>query len=66
MKSFETERKIGKAKDTVKSTKQKPTAWKNSLVNSTSYRVLIYKICEKLMKISIKKTNNPIENGVHV
>ena len=66
MKPFETERKIGKAKDTVKSTKQKTTAWKNSLVNSTSNRVLIYKICEELMKVSIKKINNPIENGVHV
>ena len=66
MKPVKTERKILKAKDTVKSTKQKPTAWKNILVNSTSNRVLIHKICEELMKVSIKKINNPIENGVHV
>ena len=61
MKPVETE-KNGKAKDTVKSTKQKPTAWKNSLFNSTSNRRLRSKICEE-MKLSLKKINYPVEIG---
>ena len=53
-----------KAKDTVNKTKQQPTEWEKIFTNPTSDRGLIFKIYKELKKLVIKRTNNPIKNGV--
>ena len=50
-----------KAKDKVNKTKQQP---KKIFTNPTSDRGLISKIYKEHKKLVIKRTNNPIKNGV--
>ena len=53
-----------KAKDTVNKTKRQPTEWEKIFTDPTSDRGLISKIYKELKKFVIKRTNNPIKNGV--
>ena len=53
-----------KAKDMVNKTKWQPTEWEKIFTNPTSNRGLISKINKELKKFVIKRTNNPIKNGV--
>ena len=53
-----------KAKDTVNKTKRQPTELKKIFTNPTLDRGLISKIYKELKKLVIKRTNNPIKNGV--
>ena len=53
-----------KAKDMVNKTKRQPTEWEKIFTNPTSDRGLISKIYKELKKLVIKRTNNPIKNGV--
>ena len=53
-----------KAKDIVNKIKWQPTEWKKIFTNPTSDRGLISKIYKELQKLVIKRTNNPIKNGV--
>ena len=48
-----------KAKDTVNKTEQQTTEWENMLTNSTSDKVLTFKMCRELKKLNIKIPNNP-------
>jgi hypothetical protein len=54
-----------KAKDTVNRTNQQPTDWENILTNPTSDGGLRSNIKE-FKKISSRKSNNPIKNGVQI
>ena len=60
--------RFSKAKDTVIRTKwHQPTEWENIfLTNYTSVRRLISKIPKGSKKLDIKKTNNPIKNGIQI
>ena len=53
-----------KAKDIVNKTKRQPTEWEKIFTNPTSDRGQISKIYKELKKLVIKRTNNPIKNGV--
>ena len=53
-----------KAKDMVNKTKRQPTGWEKIFTNPTSDRGLITKTYKELKKFVIKRTNNPIKNGV--
>ena len=53
-----------KAKSMVNKTKQQPTEWEKIFTNPTSGRGLISRIYKELKKLVIKRTNNPIKNGV--
>ena len=53
-----------KAKETVNKTKQQSTEWEKIFTNPTSDRGLNSKIYKELKKLVIKRTNNPIKNGV--
>ena len=53
-----------KAKDTINKTKRQPTEWEKIFTNPASDRGLISKLYKELKKLVIKRTNNPIKNGV--
>ena len=53
-----------KAKNMVNKTKWQPTEWEKIFTNPTSERGLISKIDKELKKLVIKRTNNPIKNGI--
>ena len=57
-------RSFCEAKDTVSKTKRQPTEWEKIFTNPTSDRGMISKIYKVLNKLVIKRTNNPIKNGV--
>ena len=48
------------SKETINKTKRQPSEWEKIFVNETTDKGLISKIY-KLMKLNIKKTNNPIQ-----
>jgi len=45
--------------------KRQPSKWEEIIADETTDKELIYKIY-KLMKLNIRKTNNPIKNGQKV
>ena len=51
------------AKETINKMKRQPSQWEKLIANETSDKGLISKICRQLMKLNIRKTNNPIKNG---
>ena len=57
-------RSFSEAKDLVNKTKQQPTEWEKIFTNPTSDRGLISKIYKELKKLVMKRTNNPMKNGV--
>ena len=51
---------FSKAKVTINKMKRQPTEWKNIFTNDTSGKGLISKICQELLQLSTKNTNNTI------
>ena len=52
---------FGKAKETVKKTKQQPTDWERIFTNSTSDRGLVSTIYKELRKLNYRELNNSIK-----
>ena len=55
LKSFYT------AKETIHETKRQPSEWEKIFANKATDNGLISKIYKQLMKLNMKKTNNPIQ-----
>ena len=51
-----------RAKETIKKMKRQPSEWEKIFANEETDKGLISKIYKQLMQLSIKKTNNPIQN----
>ena len=49
------------AKETVNKTKRQPSEWEKMFENESMDKGLISKIYKQLMRLNIKKTNNPIK-----
>ena len=49
------------AKETINNTKRQPSEWEKIFANKATDKGLISKIYKQLMKLNIKKTNNPIK-----
>ena len=49
------------AKKTIKKTKRQPSGWEKIFANEATDKGLISKIYKRLMRLNIKKTNNPIQ-----
>ena len=49
------------AKETIHETKRQPSEWEKIFANKATDKGLISKIYKQLMKLNIKKTNNPIQ-----
>ena len=49
------------AKETINKTKRQPSEWEKIFANEPTDKGLIPKIYKQLMKLNIKKTNNPIQ-----
>ena len=49
------------AKETVNKTKRQPSEWEKIFAKESTDKGLISKIYKQLMKLNIKKTNNPIK-----
>ena len=49
------------AKETINKTRRQPSEWEKILANEATDKGLISKIQKRLMQLSIKKTNNPIQ-----
>ena len=50
------------AKETINKTRRQPSEWEKVFANESVDKGLISKIYKQLMKLNIKKTNNPIKN----
>ena len=48
------------AKETINKTKRQPSEWEKIFANEAADKGLISKTYKQLVKINIKKTNNPI------
>ena len=48
-------------KETINKTKRQPSEWEKIFGNKSTEKGLISKIYKQLMKLNIKKTNNPIQ-----
>ena len=57
LKGFYTE------KETINKTKRKPTEWEKIFASEVTNKGFISKTYKHLMKLNIKKINNPIKNG---
>ena len=55
LKSFNT------MKETISKEKRQPSEWEKIIVNATTDKRLISKICKQLMQLNTRKTNNPIK-----
>ena len=53
-----------KAKDTLSKTKRPPSDWERIFTNPKSDRELRPNIYKELKKMTFRKSNNPIKNGV--
>ena len=51
------------AKETINKMKRQPSEWEKVIANEATDKALISKIWKQLMKLNIRKTNNPIKNG---
>ena len=51
------------AKETINKTKRQPSEWEKIFANEATDKGLISTIYKQLMQLSIKKKNNPIQNG---
>ena len=49
------------AKETINMMKRQPSEWEKLIADLTTDKGLIYKIYKQLMKLNIRKTNNPIK-----
>ena len=49
------------AKETINKTRRQPTEWEKIFANEVTNKGLISKIYKQLMKLYVKKTNNPIK-----
>ena len=52
------------SKETINKTKRQPSEWEKIFTNEATDKGLISKIYKQLMKLNIKKTNNPIKKWV--
>ena len=52
------------AKETINKTNRQPSEWEKIFANETTDKGLISKIYKQLMKLNIKKTNNPVKKWV--
>ena len=52
------------AKETINKTKRQPSKWEKIFAKESTDKELISKIYKQLMKLNIKKTNNPIQKCV--
>ena len=50
-----------RAKETINKTKRQPSEWEKIFANEATDKGLISKIYKQLMRLNIKKTNNPIQ-----
>ena len=50
-----------KGNQTINKMKRQPTKWEKIFANDVTNKGLISKIYKQLMKLNIKKTNNPIK-----
>ena len=49
------------ADETINKTNRQPSEWEEIFANESTDKGLISKIYKQLMKLNIKKTNNPIQ-----
>ena len=51
------------ANETINKTKRQPSEWEKIFADEATDKGLISTIYKQLMQLSIKKKNNPIQNG---
>ena len=51
------------SKETINKMKREPLEWEKIFAKEATDKGLISKIFKQLMKLNIRKTNNPIKNG---
>ena len=51
------------AKETISEVKRQPSEWEKIIVNKTTDKELISKIYKQLMKLKIRKINDPIKQS---
>ena len=49
------------AKETINKVKRQPSEWEKIIANETTDKGLISKICNQLIQLNTRKTNNPIK-----
>ena len=49
------------AKETVSKVKRQPSEWEKIITNETTDKGLISKICEQLIQLNPRETNNPVK-----
>ena len=50
-----------RAKETINRMKRQPSEWEKAITNEATEKVIISRIYKQLIKLNIKKRNNPIK-----